>query len=113
MVLIFLGALCQEFLKARPNMIGSSIIKSLEITYHFLREIVPSESQNSAIVETRDRSALAVQDRTIGDRGCMSDLGTKGRDGGHLGGRVGEVIYNYYCKESSHTKYNCPLFQEK
>ena len=24
-----------------------------------------------------------------------------------------EVIYCYYCKELSHTKYNCPLLQEK
>ena len=24
-----------------------------------------------------------------------------------------EVIYCYYCKESGHTKYNCPLLQEK
>jgi len=42
-VLIFLGV---DFSKARPNVIDSSTVKSLEDTYHFLREAVPSESQN-------------------------------------------------------------------
>jgi len=60
MVLVFLGALRSKFLKARQNVISSSTIKSLEDTYHFLCEVVPSESKNSANVETQDRYVFAV-----------------------------------------------------
>ena len=45
MVLIFLGALHPKFSKALPNVIGSSTVKSLEDTYHFLLEVVSSELQ--------------------------------------------------------------------
>jgi len=62
MVLVFLGALRPNFLKARLNVIGGFIVKSLEDIYH-LREVVPSESENQAIVETQDRSTLTVQAR--------------------------------------------------
>ena len=116
MVLDFLGALCPEFSKARPHVIGSFIVKSLEDIYHLLREDVPSESQNPVSMESRDRSALTVQGRTSKDRGCGSDFECRGRgrdrDGGRSGRPGGEVIYCYYYKESTHTKYNCPLLQE-
>jgi len=36
-------------------------VKSLDDTYQFLREVVPSESQNPASVETQDLFALAVK----------------------------------------------------
>ena len=52
MVLVFLGALRPEFLKSRQNVIGNSIVKSLENTNHFLHEDVPSKLQNSTIMET-------------------------------------------------------------
>ena len=59
-------------------------------------------------METQDRSILTNQDRTTGGRGYGRDC-----DDGHSGGRVKEVIYCYYCKESGHTKYNCSLLQGK
>ena len=59
MVLVFLGALRSKFSKARQNVISSSTVKSLEDTYH-LCEVVPSESKNSANVETQDRYVFAV-----------------------------------------------------
>ena len=49
-----------RFLKAQSNVIGSSTVKSLEDTYHFLHEVVPSESQNPASVESQDCLAHAV-----------------------------------------------------
>jgi len=55
MVLVFLGALHSEFSKARPNVIDSSTVKSLEDSY-YLRKTVGT--QNPAIVETQDHSAL-------------------------------------------------------
>jgi len=93
-------------------MIVNSIIKSLEHTYHFLREVVLSESHNPANVETQDRSSRAVQGKTTRGRNHESDFEGKccgsGRSGGH-----GEVIYCYYCNEPDHTKYNCSLLQGK
>jgi len=62
------GTLRPELLKSRSNVMGSSTIKSLENTY-FLYEIVPSKSQNLAIMETQDRFAFGVQGRTTGGRG--------------------------------------------
>ena len=117
MVLIFLGALCPNFLNTRPNVIGNSIVKSLEDISHFLCNVVPTESQKPANVETQDRSPLVVQGRTEGGRSRGIDFGAKGRgrgrDGGHSRGRVEEVIYYHYCKEPGHTKYNCSLLQGK
>ena len=55
MVLVFLGALHSEFSKAPPNVIDSSTVKSLEDSY-YLRKTVGT--QNPAIVETQDHSAL-------------------------------------------------------
>ena len=43
MFLVFLGALPLEFSRGRLNMTSSSTVKSLEDTYHFLHEIIPSE----------------------------------------------------------------------
>ena len=65
-------------------MIGSFTIKSLEDIYHFLREVVSSESQNPASVESQDHSALAVQGRAVGG-------GDRGDD--RSGGRARKVIY--------------------
>jgi len=45
-VLVFLGALHPEFLKARSNVIVNSIVEPLEDTYHFLCGAVLSESYN-------------------------------------------------------------------
>ena len=42
MVLVFLGALCREFLNARPNVIGNFTVKSLENTYHLCEVITQS-----------------------------------------------------------------------
>ena len=95
-------------------MIDNFIVKSHEDTYYFLREVVPLESQNSAIVETQDRLALAIQGRTTGGRDGVSDFRGRGcSGGGRSRGRVGEMIYCYYCKEVGHTKYNCQLLQGK
>ena len=52
MVLVFLKGLRPEFFKARPSVIGSSTVKSLENTYH-LREAISSESLNPIIVRPR------------------------------------------------------------
>ena len=82
-------------------MIGNSTIKSLEDTYHFLSEVVPSESQN-LVMKTHDRYVLAIQGRIAGGSGRESDFGGKGRRGGRSGGRALEVIYYYYCKEPGH-----------
>ena len=60
MVLVFLRALCPEFLKAQPNMIDNSTVKSLENIYHFLCEIIPSVSHKVANVETQDHSTFAI-----------------------------------------------------
>jgi len=89
MALVFIGALCPKFFRARPNVINSSIIKSLENTYHFLREVVPSELQNKANVETQDRSALVIKSRTVGSRGRGSDFKGRGRERGCGGGGSG------------------------
>ena len=63
-------------------------------------------------METQDRSALAIQDKTTRGRGRESDFEGRGCGGGRSGGRGEEVIY-YYCKEPGHTRYNCPLLQVK
>jgi len=42
----FLRSITSRVLKARSNVIDSSTVKSLEDTYHFLREVVHSESEN-------------------------------------------------------------------
>ena len=70
-------------------MIDSSTIKSLENTYHFLSEVVPSELHNLAIVEIQDSPALAVQGRIAGGRGGGSDFGARGHGGGRDNGRSG------------------------
>jgi len=87
MVFVFSGVLCPEFSKAQPNVIGSSIVKSLKGTYHFLREVVPSESHNPTIVEIQDRSPLAVQGKITRGRGHWSDFGVRGRGVGRSVGR--------------------------
>jgi len=70
LMVVFLGALHSEFSKARPNVIGSSTAN-----YNFLREVVPSESQNPAIMETQYRSTLEVQpqQQEVRGRGCGKD----------------------------------------
>ena len=94
-------------------MISSSIVKSLEGIYYFLFELVPSESQNPASIESQNHFSPAVQGRTTGGRDRVRDFGDRdrGRDhsSGHSGGREVEVIYYHYCKKSDNTKYNFPL----
>ena len=99
MVLVFLGALHPEFLKTRSNMINSSTVKSVEDIYHFLCKIALSESQNPAIIETQERSALAVHGRRARGRGRGSDFGARDYGSGRSAERAREVIYCYYCKE--------------
>jgi len=94
-ILVFLGALRSEFSKALTNVIDNSTVKSFEDTYHSLCEAISLESQNLASVESHDCSVLAVQGKTIRDRGCG-----RGRAGGCSRGRVENVIYCYYCKEA-------------
>ena len=52
MIFVCLGELRPKISKARPNVIDNSTVKSLEDTYHCLREVV-SKSQNPANVETQ------------------------------------------------------------
>ena len=115
MVLIFLVALCSEFSKARPNVIDSSTVNSLEDTY-FLCEVVPSESKSSQRGDPRSSCSSGPR-QTIGDRSRGSDFGVRGRRRGcggvRSGGRGGEVIYCHYCNEPGQIKYNCPLLQGK
>ena len=63
-------------------------------------------------MESKNHFVLAVQGKTTEGRGRESHFGGRGYGGNHSGGQ-GEVIYCYYCKESGHTKYNCPLLQQK
>ena len=53
MIFVCLGELRPKVSKARPNVIDNSTVKSLEDTYHCLREVVPSKSQNPANMETQ------------------------------------------------------------
>ena len=112
MVLVFLGALRPQFSKTWSNVIDSFTTSHLRIPSH-PREAVPLESQNPTIGEIHDRSALAVQGRRKRGRGRGSNFRARGCGGGCSGGRAKRVIYCYYCKESYHTKHNCPLLQGK
>ena len=65
-------------------------------------------------MESQD--TLVVQGKIAGGRGRRSDFGGRGRGRGRDGDRSGgreKVIYCYYCNDTDHTKYNCPLLQKK
>ena len=94
-VLVFFGALCSEFLRARSNVIGGITVKSLEDTYHFSREAVPLGHKIQptcgpncfALLSKADQHEVEVLERFRGrGRG-------KGCGGGRSRGQRGEVIY--------------------
>jgi len=113
MVFVFLGVLRPNFLRARQNMLDRFTSKSLEDTYQFLHEVVPSESENPTSVETRDRSALVVQSRTTRGRGCGSYFEGRGRGGDRSGGQRRRGNIMSLLREPSHIKYICTLLQGK
>ena len=73
----FLRSIVSRVLESSFDMIVSFTVKSLKNTYHFLREVVPSESQIPANVKSQDHSAFAIQDRIAKGRGPGSDLKVK------------------------------------
>ena len=65
-------------------------------------------------METKDCSAIAVHKAEQQEEealGMILELKTVGEDvvAVVVQDEWGEVIYCHYCKEPSHTKYNCPL----
>ena len=113
--LCFLGALSRVFkslIECDWQLYCQVTWEYLPLTWSYFFRVTESNHR-----ETQDRSTLAVQGRTTWDKGHGSDLGARSRErgrGGRLsGGRAGHVIYCYCCEESDHTKYNCPLLEEK
>ena len=70
-------------------------------------------------METQDCSAIAVHKAEQQEEeavGMTLELKTVGEDVVAVvvqEDEWGEVIYCHYCKEPSHTKYNCPLLEGK